>query len=79
MAAESRGTATQTFRVHVDADKCQGHNRCYSIAPELFDIDDLGMASEKGDGVVPPELLDKARRAAANCPEYAVSIEEVDS
>jgi ferredoxin len=79
MAAERQGTTTRTYRVHVDPDKCQGHNRCYSIAPELFDIDDLGMASEKGDGVVPPELLDKARRAVANCPEYAVSIEEVDS
>lgn len=77
MAAETRDTATRTFRVHVDPDKCQGHNRCYSIAPELFDIDDLGMSSERGDGTVRPELLDKARRAAANCPEYAVSLEEV--
>ncbi len=24
----------QTFRVHVDPDSCQGHNRCYSVAPE---------------------------------------------
>jgi ferredoxin len=61
----------------VDPNKCQGHNRCYSLAPELFDVDDLGMASEKGDGIVPPELANEARRAAANCPEYAISITEI--
>lgn len=65
------------FRVHVDPDKCQGHNRCYSLAPELFDVDDYGIASEIGDGLVPPELEEKARRAVANCPEYAITISEV--
>jgi ferredoxin len=67
----------EIYRVRVDPDKCQGHNRCYSLAPELFDVDDLGMSSAKGDGLVPPELLDKARKAVANCPEYAVILEEV--
>ncbi len=66
-----------TYRVEVDQDKCQGHNRCYSLAPELFDVDDLGTASARGDGVVPDELLDKARRAVANCPEYAITLTEV--
>jgi ferredoxin len=66
-----------SFRVHVDPDKCQGHNRCYSLAPELFELDDLGQSRERGDGVVAADLLDKARRAVANCPEYAVSLEEV--
>ena len=78
MAAEGQGTTTRTYRVHVDPDKCQGHNRCYAIAPELFDIDDLGMSSERGDGTVPSELVDKAQRAVANCPEYAISLEEVE-
>ncbi len=64
------------MRVHVDPDKCQGHNRCYALAPELFDVDDYGEAHEIGDGDVPPELVDKARLAVANCPEYAISIEE---
>jgi ferredoxin len=63
-------------RVHVDQDKCQGHNRCYSIAPELFDVDDLGNAHELNDGAVPAELEDKARLAAANCPEFAIVVEE---
>lgn len=65
-----------TARVHVDPDKCQGHNRCYSIAPELFEIDDLGMSSAKGDGMVKDDLLPKARRAVANCPEFAIELTE---
>ncbi|MEY2741565.1 MAG: ferredoxin [Ilumatobacteraceae bacterium] len=64
------------MRVRVDAEKCQGHNRCYALAPELFDVDDLGAAHARGDGTVPPGLEDKARLAVANCPEYAVTIVE---
>ena len=64
------------MRVHVDPDRCQGHNRCYALAPELFDVDDHGNAPELNDGVVPEELEEKARLAAANCPEYAISITE---
>ena len=64
------------MQVKVDQSKCQGHNRCYAIAPELFDVDDLGNAFEIGDGVVPPQFVEKARLAVANCPEYAISIVE---
>ena len=63
------------MKVRVDPDKCQGHNRCYSLAPELFDVDDYGYATAAGDGAVAPDLEEKARLAAANCPEYAVIIE----
>jgi ferredoxin len=63
-------------KVRVDQQKCQGHNRCYSLAPELFDVDDYGTAKELNDGVVPPELVDKARLAVANCPEYAIELTE---
>ena len=64
------------LHVHVDSEKCQGHNRCYAIAPELFDVDDLGFATELNGGLVPEVLEDKARAAAANCPEFAISITE---
>jgi ferredoxin len=63
-------------RVRVDPDKCQGHNRCYSLAPELFDVDDYGYATATGDGTVPAELVGKAQLAAANCPEFAVVIDD---
>jgi ferredoxin len=63
------------LRVHVDPERCQGHNRCYAVAPELFELDDLGNAHEVGDGIVPPALHEKARLAVANCPEEAISAE----
>ncbi|MFT5979130.1 MAG: ferredoxin [Candidatus Azotimanducaceae bacterium] len=62
------------MRVHLDVEKCQGHNRCYALAPELFDVDDYGQAVLIGDGSVTTELEDKARLAALNCPEYAITI-----
>ena len=63
------------MRVIVDGEKCQGHNRCYALAPELFDVDDFGQAVVIGDGSVPADLEDKARLAIANCPEYAITLE----
>ncbi len=65
------------LQVAVDADRCQGHNRCFAIAPEVFDVDELGNAVVIGDGVVDEDLATKARSAAANCPEYAITITEV--
>ena len=64
------------MRVRVDTEKCQGHNRCFSLAAELFDVDDYGYATEIGDGEVASELEDKARLAVANCQQFAISIEE---
>ena len=61
------------LRVRVDQDKCQGHARCYGLAPELFDVDDYGQSSVIVDEV-PPELAEKARLAVANCPEFAIEI-----
>lgn len=64
------------MKVSVIADKCQGHNRCVVVAPELFEIDDLGYAHEVNGGVISPEQEDKARLAVANCPEHAIVITE---
>ena len=63
-----------TLKVHVDPERCQGHNRCYAIAPELFEIDEYGTARAKGDGMVPPAHEEKARLAVKNCPEHAVRL-----
>ncbi len=67
------------MKVHVDPEKCQGHGRCYALAPEVFEPDDLGNGVEIGDGVVPAALQDVARRAVENCPEQAIELEEVGS
>jgi ferredoxin len=63
-------------RLRVDGKKCQGHNRCYTLAPELFDLDEYGYAHERNDGVVPAELEEKARLAVTNCPENAITLKD---
>ena len=64
------------LRVWVDQSKCQGHNRCVALAPDLFEIDDYGTASARGDGVVGAGREDAAGLAADNCPEFAIEITE---
>lgn len=64
------------MRIHVNPAKCQGHNRCFALAPELFKLDNYGYSSERNDGVVPPELEERAKLAIANCPEGAISVVE---
>ena len=66
-----------SYRVHVDPDTCQGHNRCYSVSPDLFELDDLGMSSEVGTGLVRAGMVGLARLAVANCPEHAISLTEL--
>ena len=62
------------MRVEVDQARCQGHSRCYAIAPDLFEVDDYGMSTVLVPGDLPPELEPKARLAAANCPERAITV-----
>jgi len=66
----------ERIRLIVDSEKCQGHNRCRLLAPDLIDLDDLGFAHVKGDGFVAPEQAEKARLAVRNCPEYALRLEK---
>ena len=61
------------MRVSVDEDRCQGHARCWSICPEVFELDDEGHAVVV-QAEVPVELEAKAREAADNCPELAITV-----
>ena len=64
------------LKIRVDQDKCQGHARCKSLAPELFNLDEFGNAHEVGDGTVPDGLEEKAYLAKSNCPEIAIEVTE---
>ena len=64
------------MKVKVDSEKCQGHNRCYALAPGLFKVDELGYATERGDGTVAPDMIEKAKLAVENCPERAIYLIE---
>jgi ferredoxin len=76
--AQARGNAGMSgkLKIHVDQDKCQGHARCKSLAPELFELDQFGNAHEIGDGSVPAGLENKAWLAQTNCPEIAIDVTE---
>lgn len=67
-------TDVTRYRLVVNAERCQGHNRCHVLVPELIEVDDMGFAHVKGDGTVPQALAEKARLAVRNCPEFALRI-----
>ncbi len=63
------------MRVSIDADRCQGHGRCFNLAPAVFGFDDLGngvvlVAEPDGDAAR------LARLAQSNCPEHAITVVE---
>jgi ferredoxin len=64
------------MKVWIDPERCQGHGRCYDLAPRLFGEDDEGYGQVLGDGTVPPGSQDDARLAVANCPERAIDLLE---
>ena len=64
------------MRVLIDHDRCQGHGRCYDLAPDLFGEDEDGYGVVLGEGRVPPGREEDARLAEANCPESAVELVE---
>jgi ferredoxin len=67
------------MRVQIDPALCQGHGRCYDLAPELFGDDEDGYATltqQTADGSVPAGREDDARLAADNCPESAIALLE---
>jgi len=64
------------MKVQIDHERCQGHGRCYDLAPGLFGDDDEGYGMVLGDGTVPAGQEHHARLAELNCPEHAVEVVE---
>ena len=57
--------------VWVDADRCEGHGRCYSLAPEIYDADDVGHCIVRVGDVFGAQEQ-RALVGAQNCPEEAI-------
>ena len=55
---------------------CQGHGRCYSLAPDLLESDDEGFVTIRGGD--PIEIPDDQRELAVElvgtCPESAIVV-----
>jgi ferredoxin len=64
------------LRLRIDPEHCQGHGRCYDLAPDLFGEDDEGYGQVLGDGAVDPGKENDARLALSNCPERAIDLVE---
>lgn len=64
------------MKVQINPELCQGHGRCYDLAPELFGDDDEGYGTVLHGGTVTPENEHDARVAVVNCPEHAISLVE---
>ena len=62
------------MKVQIDPERCQGHGRCYDLAPDLFGDDEEGYGLVLGAGTVPPEAEREARLAVVNCPEHAIEV-----
>ncbi len=61
------------MRVHLDLERCQGHGRCYVLAPAVYEPDDDGRGLVVS-ATVSQALEDPARLGADNCPEDAISL-----
>lgn len=61
------------MRVEVDPERCTGHGRCYTLAPDVFEPDEMGhcvvLVAEVSD-----ELEAQAVTGAQNCPEQAITL-----
>ncbi|HEY7279906.1 MAG TPA: ferredoxin [Trebonia sp.] len=64
------------MKVQIDPGLCQGHGRCYDLAPDLFGADDEGYGQVLGEGVVSQEAKHDADLAVLNCPEQAIELLE---
>jgi ferredoxin len=60
-------------KVAVDPDLCTGHGRCYSLAPDVFDADEVGHSVVLVEDVS-GELEAQANVGEQNCPEQAITL-----
>lgn len=60
-------------RLHVDPIICEGHGLCADWIPEMIRLDDWGFPI-LAPGEIPPELLGRAKRAAAACPVLGLKL-----
>jgi ferredoxin len=64
------------MKLQINSELCQGHGRCYDLAPGLFGADEEGYGQVLGDGIVPQDAEHDASLAELNCPEQAIELLE---
>jgi ferredoxin len=66
------------MKVIVDHDLCEGHSRCQTAAPEVFEVRDDDKSYVLLDPV-PEDLRPKVERAVRLCPRQAIRIEDEEA
>ncbi len=57
--------------ISIDREKCMGSGNCVYWAPQVFDLDDAGMAIVVGD---PLDDDERVHLAVRNCPTEAITV-----
>jgi ferredoxin len=60
-------------KIRLDEQACVGHGRCYALAPDVYEPDDMGHCILRHDEV-PVALEHQARTGAQACPEDALTV-----
>jgi ferredoxin len=64
---------TTGLKFEIDTDLCVGHGRCYTLASQWFDTDDVGYGQVK-DVAIGADERAAAEDVAAACPEGAITL-----
>ena len=60
-------------RLQVDPVACDAYGYCAELLPELIGVDEWGYPIVSS-GAVPPQLMELARKAVADCPRRALAL-----
>ena len=63
------------YKIVIDRSLCSGFGACAEIAPDVFEVDDGGMATVRVGRSDDPAVLD----AAAACPMAAIQVIEQEA
>ncbi|MFW3171792.1 ferredoxin [Geodermatophilus sp. CPCC 206100] len=64
------------MKIQVDSTKCDAYGLCAETAPDLFELDDFGYATARGDGLVGEEHRAAVQEAITACPVAAIRVLE---
>lgn len=63
------------MKARVDADRCAGHGDCVSTCSAVFTLTADGYAEALVDEI-PAQYTDLVTKAAQECPEHAIEVDE---
>jgi ferredoxin len=64
------------MKIEVVEGMCSGHGRCWTLAPDVFDMDDVGAVLADEDGIIRVAEGQEANamKGVRTCPEKALVV-----